>query len=445
MSTVPAMSSSPSLVRVVVSQLCKGLYVAELDRPWTEVPLMFQGFEIRDDEELDILRGHCAHVYVDAARSRQDAMRALEPEAEAAAADEPRQRRAGRERTDIADVLGRDRQPDTEAFRELVAEASTGRGAALDFLDDAMSRVQAGGGLDAAGARDVVGELASIVSRNTAASLWLTNLRERDEYTTRHSVNVCVLMLTFGVHLGLERTELERFAMGALLSDVGMTKTPSEILNKRGSLTAEEWAVMKRHPEDGLEIVKAAGHVPRETREIIQLHHERLDGSGYPFGLQGGQVPLHARLAGLLDTYDAMTSPRVYQDAMPPDRVLQYLYNEAEGTFGATPVQQFIRCVGVYPVGSLVELDNAAAGVVIGSPPDARVKPTVLLVRTPDGDFYDKRVVLNLAAEAEAGGPSARAVRRVLDPVAEGIDVPEVVAIEFGLDAAQGPATPGTA
>ena len=242
-----------------------------------------------------------------------------------------------------------------------------------------------------------------------------------------------MLMLAFGVHHRFERSELERFAMGALLIDLGMTRMPGEILNKAGALTEEEWKIMRTHPQAGAEIVKATGYVPRETMDIIELHHERLDGSGYPYGLQGARIPLHARLAGLFDTYDAMTSPRVYQDAMPPDRVLQYLLNEADYTFGVTPVQQFIRCVGLYPIGSLVELDNGAAAVVVSSRPEARVRPTVLLVRTPDGDFYDKRVLLNLAADPEARGPTARTVRRVLDPVAEGIDVPAIIEFECGL------------
>lgn len=427
-----ATTVDPRLVRVAAADLAHGMYVAELDRPWAEVPVMFQGFEIRDDEELEILRRHCAHVFVDPGRSREDAMRGLEP---GEPADEPKERAGGRPaaRTDLADVFSGARQPDKEAFQGLVEEAHEQRAAALDFLDDAMRQVQAGGRLDAEGARETVGELASVVSRNTAASLWLTNLRERDEYTTRHALNVCVLMLTFGVHHGFERAELERLATGALLIDVGMTRMPDELLNKAGTLSAEEWEILKRHPQEGVEIVKAAGYVPREILEIIELHHERLDGSGYPNGLEGARIPLHARLAGLFDTYDAMTSPRVYQDAMPPDRVLQYLLNEADRTFGVTPVQQLIHCVGVYPVGSLVELDNGAAAVVLGSRPDARVRPTVLLVRTPDGDFYDKRIVLNLAAEPEAGGPKARSVRRVLDPVVEDIDVPAIVAFEFGL------------
>lgn len=427
-----ATTADSRLLRVATADLAYGMYVAELDRPWAEVPVMFQGFEIRDDEELEILRQHCAYVFVDPGRSRGDAVRSLKP-AEPAA--EPKQGGGSRPaaRTDLADVFTGARQPDKDAFRELVEEANEQRGAALDFLEEAMRQVQAGESLDAGGARETVGELASVVSRNTAASLWLTNLRERDEYTTRHALNVCVLMLTFGVHHNFDRTELERLAMGALLIDVGMTRMPNELLNKAETLSAEEWETLKRHPQEGVEIVKAAGFVPRETLEIIELHHERLDGSGYPHGLEGAQIPLHARLAGLFDTYDAMVSPRVYQDAMPPDRVLQYLLNEADGTFGVTPVQQFIHCVGVYPVGSLVELDNGTAAVVLGSRPDARVRPTVLLVRTPDGDFYDKRIVLNLAADPERGGPSARTVRRVLDPVFEDIDVPAIVAFEFGL------------
>lgn len=425
-------SEDPELVRVDAADLAPGLYVAELDRPWAEVPVMFQGFQIADDEELDILRQHCAHVFVDPGRSRAEAIESLTP-AESAGAQPSGGPGPRRERSDVADAFTDARQPDTDAFRGLVAEAQAERSEVLGFLDEAVRNLEAGGGVDTDGARDAVAELAALMSRNTTASLWLTNLRDRDEYTTRHAVNVCVLMLAFGTHFGFDRGELERFAMGALLIDIGMTRMPTELVHKRGPLTTEEWEVMRAHPQAGAEVVKEAGYVPGETLDIIQLHHERLDGSGYPFGLHAGQIPIHARLAGLFDTYDAMISPRVFQDATPPDRVLQYLLNEADGTFGITPVQQLIRCVGLYPVGSLVELDNGAAAVVLGSRPDARVRPTVLLVRTPDGDFFDKRIVLNLAADPERGGPSPRSVRRVLDPVAEDIDVPGIFAIEFGL------------
>jgi HD-GYP domain-containing protein (c-di-GMP phosphodiesterase class II) len=420
-------------LRVAADELTYGLYVAALDRPWSEVPVMFQGFEIRDDEELEVLRQHCQYVYIDRARSRQEALEKLgpdtgEPPSERGKAPTPTVRR------DVADVFAEARQPDKDAFRELVSEAHENRTAALEFMDDVMSSLAAGEILDTDSARGAVSDLAGTVSRNTTASLWLTNLRERDEYLTRHAVNVCVLMLAYGVHHGFARPDLERMAMGALLMDVGMAKLPDAILANTGQLSPDEMELMMRHPIEGAEIVKAAGFVPRETLEIIQMHHERLDGSGYPQGLQASQVPLHARLAGMLDTYDAMTSPRAFQDATPADRVLQYLLNESESTFGQTPVQQLIQCIGLYPVGSLIELDNGAVAIVIGSRPDARVRPTVLLVRTPDGHFYDKRVLLNLAADPEASGPSARTVRRVLDPVYEDIDVPGIVALEFGMD-----------
>ncbi|MDX1609868.1 MAG: DUF3391 domain-containing protein [Halofilum sp. (in: g-proteobacteria)] len=419
-------------MRVAASDLVHGLYVAELDRPWAEVPVMFQGFVIGDDEELQILQRHCKYVFVDPGRSREDAARSLEAaDAEAEPEPEPSGRREGD--GESSESFADARLPDKDAFRESLTEAKEHRNAAADFLDEALRGVQAGESLDAEGTRETVSELAAAVARNTTASLWLTNLRERDEYTTRHAINVCVLMLAFGVHYGFDRTELERLAMGALLMDVGMTRMPQELVNRPGPLTASGWAMMKGHTLAGVEIVKAAGYVPRETLEIIELHHERLDGSGYPHGLQGSQIPMHARLAGLFDTYDEMTRPRVSQDAMPPDRVLQQLHNEAEQTFGLALVQQFIRCVGVYPAGSLVELDNGAAAAVLGSRPDARSRPIVLLVRTPDGETYDKRVLLNLAADPEATGPAARSVRRVLDPVAEGIDVASIVAFEFGL------------
>ena len=429
---MPANEPNEGHLRITVDELAYGLFVADLDRPWSEVPVMFQGFEVRDDEELEILRRHCEYVYVDRVRSRQDALDALKAETDqtspgSSEAPTPVERR------DVADAFSEARQPDKDAFRELVSEAHENRAAALDLMDGVMSSLASGEILDTESARAAVSDLAGTVSRNTTASLWLTNLRERDEYLTRHAVNACVLMLAYGVHQGFARPELERMAMGTLLMDVGMAKLPDAILAKTGSLSADEMRLMMQHPSDGVEIVKAAGYVPRETVDIIQMHHERLDGSGYPRGLQGTQIPLHARLAGMLDTYDAMTSPRVFQDATPADRVLQYLLNESETTFGSILVQQLIRCIGLYPVGSLIELDNGAVGIVIGTRPDARVRPTVLLVRTPDGDFYDKRILLNLAADPDATGPSARTVRRVLDPVYEDIDVPGIVAFEFGV------------
>lgn len=425
------MSSSIERIRLPVELLRHGLYVAECDRPWDEIPLMFQGFTISTDEEVDILRRHCRSVYVDIRRSREDAVETL-PDAIPAAVDSAES--SGR--SDPGKDIGNTRRPSPERFRAHVEAAGEARGEAHEFITRAFQDARLGHGLDTGAAREVIPGLVDQMTGNATAALWLTSLRGRDTYTEVHSINVCVLSLAFAMNLGLEdRAKLERIALGALLHDVGKMKIPAGILNKPGPLTAEEWEVVKTHPEKGHEIVAESADVPQEALEIILLHHERRGGQGYPMGLRGGQLPQHVQIVALANAYDSLTSARPYRPPEQPDKVLQDFYNEAEDLFGRDPVERFIRCVGIYPVGSLVELDNGAVGVVVGSPPDDRLRPTVLLVRTPDGELYDKRVLLNLAADAEGGTAApARAVRRVLDPAEEEIDVAGIVAFEFGFD-----------
>lgn len=424
------MSDAQARRRVAVDELCLGLYVAEPDRPWTELPTRFQGFEIAAQEQIELLQAHCEHVYVDPDRSNAGALADVGAGAGAAPTAAPG---AG---TDTAAAFGDARQPDPAKFTRLVQTAYQSRDQTRRYLEAVLTEVADGGRPDAARSGAMVAELAYSVGSDPAAALWLANLEDRDSPTSVHSVNVCVLALAFGLHLGLERRELREIGLGALLHDVGKVFLPWEILSKPEALTAAETALVRRHPEDGYERLAEAGGFPEAALDIVRHHHERLDGSGYPHGRAGLDVALGVRLVGLVNTYDALTSARPYRRPLPADQALQQLYNAADATFGAPLVQEFIRCVGIYPVGSLVELDNGAAALVLGSRPDSRIQPTVLLLRTPDGEAYRKRVVLNLAAEAESEGRApARHIRCALDATHEGIDVAAIVALEFGLDA----------
>lgn len=416
-------------IKVGVDALRHGMYVAECDRPWSEIPLMFQGFTVTEDEELEVLRSHCRFVYVDIARSTDEAAKQLETRpAGVEAASQPHRLDTGLEKAR--------RQPSYKRFQARVDAVAPARADALTCIARALEDARLGRGLDVGQARQVIPPLVDQVVNNATAALWLTSLRSHDNYTETHSINVCVLSLAFAMHLGIEdKSTLERLAQGALLHDVGKARIPSRILNKPGPLTAEEWEIVKRHPEEGHRMVADSGDVSDEALEIILLHHERRGGQGYPMGLGGGQVPRHVQIVALANAYDSLTSERPYRAAEQPDQVLQDFYNDAENLFGQDPVERFIRCVGIYPVGSLVELDNDSVGIVVDSPPEDRLRPNVLLVRTPDGEPYEKRVLLNLSVDAERGAAApARSVRRVLDPAKEEIDVAAIVAFEFGFD-----------
>lgn len=430
------MSVSGNMTRIPVEYLDKGLYVVQLDRPWTEIPLMFQGFEIRTDEELDILRTHCSFVYVDPERSSPDAIDEVDPPGPPTHGEPEGAPDGHAGPADVTAVFGEARQPDKEVFRSLVRRAYASRTQAREFVDSALGEAASGRGVDTRAASEVIEDMVSTISDNASAALWLTSLKDKDEYTIVHSINVCILSLAFGLHLGYQGRELQQLGIGALLHDVGKVRTPSEILNKRVPLTPDELRIVRRHPQDGYEIVARAGGAGRDVLEIIRLHHERIDGHGYPLGLVGGQIPLPVRLVSLVNAYDAMISPRPHRDPMPADKALQRLYNEADERFGTQLVQELIRCVGVYPVGCLVELDNGALAIVLGQRAEARLRPTVLMVRTPDGEPYEKRLVINLDAEPGSDDAAApRSVRRVANARAEGIDLAGIAAAEFGLEA----------
>jgi HD-GYP domain-containing protein (c-di-GMP phosphodiesterase class II) len=424
---------------VPAEALGRGLYVAVLDRPWVETPFLFQGFTIGGDADLSALREHCEQIAVDPERSSVAAMktlrRALRDRQGTATG---RSRRPGSR--DTGEAFGAARQPDTRHFRGMVRAAQTIRQGTRRAVEGVMEELRCGRIADSAAARHAVEDLTTAVSTNASAVLWLTNLKDRDEYTSIHCVNVCVFALAFGRHLGLERDELLPLGVGALLHDVGKTRTPDGVLEKAGPLTAAEFETIKRHPEDGYQLVRSGGRISTTALDVIRLHHERLHGGGYPFGLSGEQLSLPVRIAGLADSYDAMTTHRPYRQGMAPERVLHSLYTQGGPAFGDELVQEFIRCIGIFPVGSVVQLDNGAVGVVVAVQPEARLQPMVLMLRRPDGQPQHRRQLVNLAATmdtASAAGDAAQGGRRVaktLSPDALDVDLAALVASNFGLN-----------
>ncbi len=436
------MSGTTRCVALDVAELRKGMYVEAPDRPWTDLPFLLQGFTIENDEELGTFRRYCQSVYVDPERCAESFSESELVSGAGGGTSEGGHSGARKQGPSQREPIPEDRRyPDVEPLQHEVESAHRTRATARRFLTQAFEGANSQAGVDVGDAQSTITDLITRLTEHPTASLWLTSMNDHDDFTPTHSINVCVLVLSFCLRARIEQRKLEAIGMGTLLHDVGKSTLPSEMLNRPGPLDDEEWERVKHHPTEGYRILCDSGNVDRGALNIVRMHHERRDGRGYPQGLTQKDLPNYVLLAALANRYHALTSPRPYRSPRAPDRVLQSFYNRADDLYGSRAVEAFIRCVGIYPVGSLVELDNGALAVVVSSRPNTRLRPTVELVRTPDGEPYEKVVLLNLAAEAEREEgrqrrTPARKVRRVRSPADTGVDPGAVVARSFGVDIA---------
>ncbi len=422
--------------KIDVEDLRLGMYVSELDRPWLESPFLFQGFPIRTQDELQVLRTCCKYVYVDTEQSREWLPPRSKPLPEHRMEVDHRFETQG---INISQSSGgRHEYTDRRSFEEEVGEAVNTYQRAHRYIRNVLEDVRLGRSVDVQEARQTADRIADSVVRNEHALVWLTQLKHRDEYTSQHSLNVCVLAVLFGRHLGLAERELRDLGLGALLHDIGKMRVPLEVLNKPDRLTREEVALLKEHPNHGYEILKNAVGVPGSAVDVAYCHHERVDGSGYPRGLEGEHIPLFAKIVSVVDVYDAITSDRVYHIGISPHEALNLMYGWAPKSFDRGLLEQFIRCLGIYPIGSIVELDTGEVGVVITVNRARHLRPLVILLLDRTKAPYQRRKLLNLHSQERAG--NVIGIKKILPSNAYGINVRQVIldeqaeaVAEFGL------------
>ncbi len=267
--------------------------------------------------------------------------------------------------------------------------------------------------------RGIVESLAEAVAQNRTALLALTALKDYDNYTFTHMVNVSILTMGQARGLGIEGALLREFGLSALMHDIGKVKTPTEILNKPDKLDDREFEIMKRHTVDGAEILRRTPEMPALTPIVAFEHHLRLDGTGYPNGVVRGQLNLATMLCGVADVYDAMRSQRHYQEAFPTDRILAVLQRNDGTQFDQNLVRRFAQLVGIYPAGNLVRLSTGEIAVVLKTYAPDPYRPRVRVLRGADGADLARPYDVNLW-EVEEG--RAVSVQAPLDPAAHGID-----------------------
>lgn len=229
--------------------------------------------------------------------------------------------------------------------------------------------------------------LVGSIDRNPNALMCLTKIREKDSYLLEHSLNVAVILANFAKFINLDEDEVLELALSGFLHDIGKIKIPDEILHKPGRLTDQEMVVMRDHVYYGVRTLNQM-EIPERIIRTVGEHHERLDGYGYPDGARGDEISFFGRMISIVDTYDAITADRCYKAGMPSQKALKILLQDSPEKYDRELVQQFIKCVGIYPVGSLVKLNNEQVAMVVEQRDDQPLKPIVKIFYSIRGGHY---------------------------------------------------------
>lgn len=400
-----------------ISELEKGMYVCDLDRPWVESSFLFQGFEITVDEELVKLKQECSFVYIDTEKSS-----GYQPLPQTSSSISHQ----GLEFVDTVIMDANDIYD--ESFERDLGKAKTLHNKTKDYIDGVFNVLRKGGQVDIESTKGIVSELVEQVMNNPDAMVWLSQLKDKDEYTAIHSVNVCILSLTFGRSLGLTEAELNTLGMGALLFDIGKSSIPNEILKKTDLLNENEFLLMKAHAFLGYAMLEEKNNLSKEVLEIILNHHERLNGMGYPNCRRGDEISKLTRIVSIVDVFDAITSDRCYKDAFQPQHALNELYNMAPDELDQALIEAFIKCIGIYPVGSIVELNTGHTGVVVKLNEQNKLKPLVGLVLNRKREPYEKIKFINLSSTVwQKSSGDKVTITKLLEPHAYNLDVKSII------------------
>ena len=366
--------------RLPVTELQFGMYIAELDRPWTDTPFMFQGFVLSSPRQLEALKKYCTTVFVDTERS---------------------------ERVAVPAGVGNTVYAEKASVEQESGPARVAYSNSRTLMRDVLSTVRIGRTLDAERVKSAVTSMTESVLRNPDALLLLSQLRKKGEYNESHALDVSIYMITFGRFLELAPAQIEFLGYLGLLQDVGKLRLPGKLLEKRGRLSAEEFELAKLHVDYSVQILQSTPGLPPDLPGIAARHHERQDGSGYPKKLRGGEIGMLGSMAAIVDTFDALTVHRPHADPVSPSAAISMLYKWRGAFFDAYLVEQFIRCIGIFPVGSLVQLNTGEVGVVIAQNSAKRLQPRVMVIRDAAGNpiYPQKLIDLSRSPKATAEEP----------------------------------------
>jgi HD-GYP domain-containing protein (c-di-GMP phosphodiesterase class II) len=381
------------LKKVDSSQLRLGMFIHDLDCGWMEHPFVRSRFLLTSDDEIGKIRAAGIRgVTIDCARGLGlDDAPTLE---EAAAVTE----------AEVAAIAEKPLAPLRVTLAEEFDRAVAIRRQAAGLVKSVMQDARLGKAVEMDRVAPVVENVTASILRNAGALLGLSVIKNKDDYTFLHSVSVCTLLVAFCRSRGMDADTIYQAGIGGLLHDTGKALIPDHILNKPGRLTDEEFAIVRRHPKDGYDILCRTGGIGDIALDITLHHHERRDGSGYPDRQDESAISELAQMAAIVDVYDAITADRCYHKGMPPAEALRKLYEWSKFHFNPALTQAFMRCVGIYPVGTLVLLESGRLAVVVEPHETSLLTPKVNVFYSTKSQTYIKPEMVDLARGLGFGG-----------------------------------------
>jgi HD-GYP domain-containing protein (c-di-GMP phosphodiesterase class II) len=399
----PPKPDAQERVRVQARDLRLGMFVCELDRPWLETPFLMQGFELNTPADIEAVQEHCEYVYVDMLRTSLAQNRSRVP------------------------TWNSFRSPQkTTSFDKEIQAAETATKQTSNLVRTVLDDIRfGGGGVDVQMSKEAVSGCVASILRNPDAMVFMTQMQEKSEWVGQHAVNACVYAIIMGRLIGLNAKQLEDLGTCGLLHDIGLVSIPDEILNKPGRLTEEEHAIVRQHTRLGRDILMSGRKVYSGTVDVAFGHHEHLDGSGYPRGLQGSALNLNCRIVSVVEKYDSIVSARPYRPAYTHLDALNRLSKMVkENHLDKEVVDYFVSYLGIYPPGSIVELSNGEKAIVLETNPGQRMRPKILVVRDRDNNPIAARFVDMASTQADEQNQPYK-IKAVHRPGAFGINLPD--------------------
>ncbi|MDR9839595.1 HD-GYP domain-containing protein [Herbaspirillum huttiense] len=387
------------LKSIALAQLRLGMYVHSIPGGWINHPFWRKSFKIETLEDLQTLR-ECPvdEVTIDTAKGRDIAPEHdIDDETGEAEQDDaaPAAEIAIAHQGASATVAVRKPATRTETAveRERAARIiSSSKSTVLNMFSEARM----GKTVDVKDAAELVTEITSSVSRNADALISLARLKTTDDYTYMHSVAVCAMMISLANQLGMTQEQIKQAGMAGLLHDVGKMAVPLDILNKPAKLTEEEFASVRSHTVQGHSILKQIEGIGEAALDVSLHHHEKIDGSGYPFNLKADSISIMAKMGAVCDVYDAITSNRPYKAGWDPARSIRHMAASA-GHFDPITMEAFVKAIGIYPTGSCVILQSGRLGIVVDQRPEHLLTPRIKLFYSTTSRMPLKPEIIDLA------------------------------------------------